>query len=30
VREPLLRRLAELLELELDPLPATEGAGALV
>ena len=30
VREPLLRRLAEVLELELDPLPATEGAGALV
>ena len=30
VREPLLRRLSEVLELELDPLPATEGAGALV
>jgi lipoyl(octanoyl) transferase len=30
VREPLLRRLSEMLELELEPLPATEGAGALV
>jgi lipoate-protein ligase B len=30
VREPLLRRLSEILELELEPLPATEGAGALV
>ena len=30
VREPLLRRLSEVLELDLDPLPATEGAGALV
>jgi len=30
VREPLLRRLSEVLELELEPLPATEGAGALV
>ena len=30
VREPLLRRLSEVLELELDRLPATEGAGALV
>ena len=30
VREPLLRRLSETLELELEPLPATEGAGALV
>src|SRR5689334_16873132 len=30
VREPLLRRLSEVLVLELDPLPATEGAGALV
>jgi lipoyl(octanoyl) transferase len=30
VREPLLRRLSEVLELELEPLPLTEGAGALV
>jgi lipoyl(octanoyl) transferase len=30
VREPLLRRLSEVLELELEPLPVTEGAGALV
>ncbi len=30
VREPLLRRLSEVLELELESLPATEGAGALV
>ena len=30
VREPLLRHLSEALEIELDPLPATEGAGALV
>jgi lipoyl(octanoyl) transferase len=30
VHEPLLRRLSEVLELELEPLPATEGAGALV
>jgi lipoate-protein ligase B len=30
VREPLLRRLSEVLELEFEPLPVTEGAGALV
>jgi lipoate-protein ligase B len=30
VRQPLLRRLSEMLELELEPLPAAEGAGALV
>jgi lipoyl(octanoyl) transferase len=30
VRERLLRHLSEVLELELEPLPATEGAGALV
>jgi lipoate-protein ligase B len=30
VREPLLRHLSEVIEIELDPLPATEGAGALV
>jgi lipoyl(octanoyl) transferase len=30
VREPLLRHLSEALEIELDPLPTTEGAGALV
>jgi lipoyl(octanoyl) transferase len=30
VREPLLRRLSEVLELELEPLPAMEGAGAVV
>jgi len=30
VREPLLRRLSEVLEIELEPLPAMEDAGAVV
>jgi lipoyl(octanoyl) transferase len=30
VRGPLLRRLSEVLDLELEPLPVTEGAGAVV
>ena len=30
VRGPLVQRLSEALELELEPLPAAEGARALV